>query len=293
MDTLLFERVAIIGPGLIGGSLGMALRAERLAGAVVGVGHRQGSLDRALAVGAVDETTLDPCDAVADADLVVLATSVGKIIEGIALLAPCMKPGAILTDVGSVKGAVCAAARETLGRSVNPGVRFVGSHPLAGSERRGIKAARGDLFQGAICILTPQPETDPDGAALTALRRMWEAVGCDVRELPPDDHDRLLAEISHLPHAVAAALVNAVSDDALALAATGFMDTTRVASGDPGLWVDICVANRESLMAAFRVMQGRLGELADAVEARDAAGLSELLSTAKTRRDRCAKGRLS
>jgi len=283
MSPVLFERVVIVGPGLIGGSLGQALRAEGLARRVVGVGHRQVSMARALEVGAVDEATLDLIAAVQEADLVVLATSVGKISEQAAMIAPKMRDGAILTDVGSVKGPLCRQMDGLLADSSQPGVRFVGGHPLAGSEQRGVDAARKDLFRNARCILTPTPRTNPD--ALAKVRALWEAVGCRVLALSPERHDQLLAEMSHLPHAVAAGLVNIVSDAAFDLAAAGFMDTTRVASGDPGLWLDICLANREPLAAALRALIPELEQFADRLEAADRDQILALLTRAKARRD--------
>ena len=286
MTNIIFNRVAIVGPGLIGGSLGIALRAQQLAGMVVGVGHRKVSLDRAFEMGAVDEATLDPRTAVADADLVVLATRVGLILQHVAQLAPWMKPGALLTDVGSVKVPVCDAARAALRGDRPLPLRFVGSHPLAGSEKRGIAAARGDLFHDATCVLTPQTDTDPDRSGLALLRRMWEAVGCRVLEFPPSEHDLLLAEVSHLPHVAAAALVNAVSAAALPLAASGFADTTRIASGDPGIWADICLENRDSLARAIETMQQELGEFAAAIRDNDVSRLAQLFVVAKECRDR-------
>jgi len=284
MSERIFDRVVIVGPGLIGGSLGIVLRERGLAGRVVGVGHRQASLDRAIEKGAVDETTLDAEAAASDADLVVLATRVELIVEQIGALGRRMKPGALLTDVGSVKGEICAAARAALGRHAG-GARFVGGHPLAGSEQRGIDAACGELFEGALCILTPDRETDPDGSGGAALRRMWEAAGCRVLEFDPEEHDRLLAEVSHLPHLVAAALVNAVSEKALPLAASGFADTTRIASGDPDIWVDICLHNRRRLLETVRAMRRELAAFEDGLKERDRPLLGRLLRSAKRKRD--------
>jgi len=284
MSERIFDRVVIVGPGLIGGSLGIVLRERGLAGRVVGVGHRQASLDRAIEKGAVDETTLDAEAAASDADLVVLATRVELIVEQIGALGPRIKAGALLTDVGSVTGEICAAARAALGPHAG-GARFVGGHPLAGSEQRGIDAACGELFEGALCILTPDRETDPDGSGGAALRRMWEAAGCRVLEFDPEEHDRLLAEVSHLPHLVAAALVNAVSEKALPLAASGFADTTRIASGDPDIWVDICLHNRRRLLETVRAMRRELAAFEDGLKERDRPLLGRLLRSAKRKRD--------
>ena len=278
---MLFNRVAIIGAGLIGGSLGIALRAQRIAGMVVGVGHRKVSLDRAFEMGAVDEATLDAPTAVAEADLVVLATRVGLILQHIDELIPHMKPGALLTDVGSIKAAICTVAQTAIKNHSGPPVRFVGSHPLAGSEKRGIEAARENLFQGATCVLTPETETDPDGSGAAQLRAMWEAVGCRVMEFLPAEHDRLLAEVSHLPHVTAAALINAVSETALPMAASGFADTTRIASGDPGLWADISIENRDSLLPAIENMRRELENFAAAIRDKDTSRLAQLFIAAR------------
>ena len=281
MNNILFNRVAIIGTGLIGGSLGIALRAQRIAGMVVGVGHRKVSLDRAFEMGAVDEATLDAHTAVAEADLVVLATRVGLILQHVNELVPYMKPGALLTDVGSIKAAICNAARTAMKNHRGPPVRFVGSHPLAGSEQRGIAAARENLFQGATCVLTPEADTDPDGSGAAQLRAMWETVGCRVMEFSPAEHDQLLAEVSHLPHVTAAALINSVSETALPLASSGFADTTRIASGDPGLWADICLENRDSLLPALENMRRELENFAAAIHDQDASRLAHLFMTAR------------
>ncbi len=280
----LFDRIVIVGPGLIGGSFGMAARAGKLVGSVVGVGHRPASLDEARRLGAVDDFTMDSAQAVSQADLVLLATGVSTLCCQVSDFLPRMKPGAILTDVGSVKECVGRAAEEAA-RIKPDGALFVGGHPLAGSEQRGIAAARADLFRGALCILTPSPATDPRGEALRRVRALWEALGCTVREMPAERHDRLLAQVSHLPHAAASCLMNCVSDEALAVAARGFMDTTRIASGDAPLWRDICMANREALAPALRAMAEELARFAQALEAGDGQAILNRLQRAKERRD--------
>jgi len=279
----MFQNVVIVGPGLIGGSLGLAMKENGLAERIVGVGHRTSSLDRARAMGAIDEGTLDLVAAVGEADLVVLAASVQLICEHASTAVGRMKDGAILTDVGSVKQAICDGVRDALDARSEGTVRFVGAHPLAGSEQRGIQAARGDLYQDALCVLTPTGETDGD--ARTRVRQLWEAVGCRVVEYAPEVHDRMLAQISHLPHVVAACLVNTASDDAIELAAGGFMDTTRVASGDAALWRDICLLNRKALAESLRDFGEVFHRFAQAVENGDAKAVEDELARAKTRRD--------
>ncbi len=287
MNTMpLFDKAVIIGPGLIGGSLGLAMKAESLADHVVGVGRRQCSLDAAIRVGAIDEGTLDANVAVGDADLVVLATAVGLAPRQAADLLPRMRSSAVVTDVGSVKRSICDAVAECF-KDATKGVCFVGGHPLAGSEQRGVEAARADLFREAICILTPDRRTDPELKAARTVRSLWEAVGSRVLEMTPERHDRLLAQVSHLPHVVAAALVNAISDEALEIAGRGFLDTTRVASGDAGLWVDICLANQQQLSLALRAFSDETRTLADAVDRGDADAIRRLLEDARTRRNAC------
>jgi prephenate dehydrogenase len=300
----MFDKLVIVGPGLIGGSLGLAVREKGLARRIVGVGRRKESLAQAMELGAVDETSLDLESAAAEADLLVLATGVETIARQAAAALPRMRKGALLTDVGSAKAAICRSVEKALESNLAKGssaarregaplgtlrkvdqVRFVGGHPMAGSERRGIGSARADLFRGAVCILTPTPGTDPDGAGLEIIRELWEAVGCRVREMTPEAHDRLIAQISHLPHVVAACLVNAASDEALDLAASGFLDTTRVASGEPALWVEICLANREALLAALAALGQEMNVLARALNSGDAKALEALLARAKSRRD--------
>jgi prephenate dehydrogenase len=282
----MFDKLVIVGPGLIGGSLGLAVREKGLARRIVGVGRRKESLAQAMELGAVDETSLDLESAAAEADLLVLATGVEMIAQQAAAVLPRMQKGALLTDVGSAKAAICRSVEKAFSASTAAkNVRFVGGHPMAGSERRGIGSARADLFRGAVCILTPTPDTDPDGAGLEIVRDLWEAVGCRVREMTPEAHDRLIAQISHLPHVVAACLVNAASDEALDLAASGFLDTTRVASGEPALWVEICLANREALLAALAALGQELNGLARALNSGDAKALEALLARAKSRRD--------
>jgi prephenate dehydrogenase len=280
----LFDTAVIIGPGLIGGSLGMALRERGLAGRVVGVGRRQTSLDRALSVGAVDEVSLDAAEAVRRADLVVLATSVGLVVRQANELLPLMQSRAVLTDVGSVKGAICDAVADGFQRK-SKGACFVGGHPLAGSEQRGVDAATGDLFDNAICILTPDERTDANGKGLRAVRCMWEAAGSRVLEMTTERHDRLLAEISHMPHVLASCLVEAVSEEALDVAGRGFLDTTRIASGDAGLWLDICLANKDALLGALDALVKRLDTFRDALNRGDAEAIRLLLAHAKERRD--------
>jgi prephenate dehydrogenase len=272
------HRLSILGVGLLGGSLGLAVKKAFSDCRVMGYGHRPDSLDRALAMGAIDESSADPVRAVEGADLVVLCTPVQTIGPLLRQVAPALKPGAIVTDVGSTKRSIVRAAREGLGKNV----RFVGSHPMAGSEKRGVEFARPDLFAGAVCILTPHPNDDPD--TVGDVERFWQAVGMKTTRLSPDEHDHLLACVSHLPHALAAALVSMQPDDALGLAGNGFRDVTRIAAGDPGLWRDILVDNADEVRRSLRSFRAGLDELDAALEAADAAAVEAFLARAAERR---------
>jgi prephenate dehydrogenase len=274
-----WNQVTIVGVGLIGGSLGLALKRSGLAETVVGVGHRQASLDEAVARGAVDRVSLDPADGVRGSDLVVLATPIGNFLATIVAAAPSLAPGAIVIDVGSAKASVVTAIEAVL----PAGRTFIGCHPIAGSEHRGVAHARPDLFVGAICVVTPTDRTPPD--ALGRIVATWARVGMTVRLLSPTQHDRALAEISHLPHVVAAALVRAIGPEAESLAGPGWSDTTRVASGDAAMWRDILISNAAEVAAAIEKFQGTLGVFRAALRQGDAARIEALLAESKARRD--------
>lgn len=271
--------LAIVGVGLIGGSLGLAARRHGLARHVLGVGRQQASLDRALAVGAIDEPCLHLPDAARRSDLVVFCTPVTLIVSQVLEAAPHCPPGALLTDAGSTKAAIVRALEGRL----PPGVAFIGSHPLAGSEKRGPEHARADLFQGRTVVLTPTDRDPPD--ALARLTSFWEALGSRVCLLSPEEHDRALALTSHLPHLAAAALAGLLPPELASLTATGFRDTTRVAAGDPSLWTGIFQHNHAALLDALARLTERLDDFRRALQRDDAAALDSLLTQAKTVRD--------
>jgi len=275
----LFERVCIVGVGLIGGSMGLAVRSREKTCRVVGVGHRKTSIDRALETGAIDEGTLDAAEGIKDADLVVLATAVGLIARLGKEIASSLPKGCIVTDVGSTKSEIVASLEAVL----PAGVHFVGGHPIAGSEQRGIDAARADLFQGKVCVLTPTPRTDPH--AMRRLADFWTALGARVVTLSPVEHDATLARTSHLPHVAAAALIASLRSPDTAFAGTGLRDTTRVASGDVELWCDILLTNRDAVLDAMNVFTAEMEELRRAVETGDRKQLASLLAAARARRD--------
>ena len=239
------QQVTIVGLGLIGGSLGLALKRRHLAREVVGLSRRASTLRLAHRRRAIDWGTTDPARAVRDADVVVLATPVSTIVPLAKRLAPLMRPGSLLTDVGSTKAVIVRAIERSLPR----GIAFVGGHPLAGSEQRGMAAACADLFDGSVCLLTKTARTSPK--ALAQLRRLWAALVRRVVVLDPAAHDRLLAQVSHLPHLLAYALVQSVSPQARRLAPRSFLEITRVAQSDPALWVDIFLSNHAAISMAL------------------------------------------
>lgn len=276
----LFRQVTIVGLGLIGGSVGMAIRRARLARAVVGLSRSASTIRRARRLGAIDCGTLDSAEAVAAADLVILATPVDAIIPTATRLARFMRPEAVMTDVGSTKGRIV----RRLDRLLAGRVRFVGSHPLAGSECRGIEAARADFLKGAACIVTPTPRTDR--RALSVVARLWRALGVRVVSMEPAAHDAALGAVSHLPHLLAFALVAATDRRALAVAPRSFLEATRVAKSDPDLWDDILLSNRAAVRAAMRRFTHAVSRYDQALRRGDRRTLIQLLRHAQTIRQR-------
>jgi prephenate dehydrogenase len=274
----LFRQVTIVGLGLIGGSLGMAIRRRRLAARVVGVSRRSATLRQAKARGAIDTGTTDARRAVAEADLVVLATPVDLIVPQAKRLLRWMRPGALLTDAGSTKARVVAA----LDRRWARGIRFVGAHPLAGSERRGIQAAEPRLFDGSVCILTPTGRTDQ--RALARLSRFWRAIAGRVMAMSPQEHDRALAAASHLPHLLAYALAGSIVPS-LPRAPRSFLEMTRIAKSDPDLWDDIFLSNRRPLLASAARFDRGWRRLRSLIRRGQAPALRRRLARAQSRRN--------
>lgn len=270
--------VSIVGPGLIGGSIGLGLRKNGLCESVIGIGHRRVSLAKALRMGAIDEATQDIEKGVAEADVVILCTSVRLIPDMAARAIPAMKRGAILTDVGSTKREIV----ETVGRIRRKDTAFIGGHPIAGLEKRGIDAARKDLFEGSVCILTP---TGRNMGALRTIKAMWQGLGARVHTLSPKEHDKTLASTSHLPLLLAASLVNMVGTKKLPFTGPGFRDMTRIASSDPVLWCDILLQNRREVLAALASFEKELDALKFAMDKKRPGRLSSRLLRAKRLRD--------
>lgn len=245
----------------------------------MGYGHRRPTLERALEIGAIDEAYDSPIDAVRGADLVILCTPVGMLAKILQEIGPALAAGAVVTDVGSTKRSIVRAGEKGLPK----GVHFVGSHPMAGSEKRGVEYARTDLFENATCILTPTTETE--AGPLEVVDSFWRSLGMRTIRLSPDDHDRLLADVSHLPHAVTAALVAIQPDAALPLAGKGFLDATRIAGGDGGLWRDIFHDNADNLRASVKRLVDELSHLSNLLEPSQSRALESWLNEAAARRE--------
>jgi prephenate dehydrogenase len=275
-----FERLAVVGLGLLGGSLAAAARARRLAGEVVGCGRRAGPLRRAREAGLVDRVEIDPAAAVAGADLVVLATPVGTMVPVLRRAAPALAPGSLVTDVGSVKSQLA----ETLPGLLPPGVVYVGSHPMAGSHERGADHARADLFEGAVCVVAARPGDPPE--AVARIQALWEALGARVVHRDPAVHDREVAWMSHLPHVLAFAFARALSGapaGAREVAGPGFRDFTRIARSDAELWADILVANAKALGGPLAQVAAQLSEAARRLDAGDVEALERWIADARSR----------
>lgn len=271
--------VAIVGTGLIGGSIGLGLRKFRLADKIIGIGRRQASLRVARRVGAVTNTTVELPKGVAEAELVVVCTPVADIVEHVREVARHCPQGTLITDVGSTKETIVAALDEGLPRDC----RFLGGHPLAGSEKSGAGHARAELFEGRLAILTPTRNTRAEDFDL--LERFWEGLGSVVVQMSAEEHDRAVAMTSHLPHVVAAALAAAVPESLFRLSGTGILDSTRLAAGDPVLWGQILALNRQHVLSALEKYGVELAALHAAIRDEDQAALERLLTIAKKNRD--------
>ncbi len=283
MDRL--QQVTIVGTGLLGTSLGLALKTRNLAERVVGVGRQVATVERARDLGAVDDVATDVAAAAAPSDLVVLATPLGQFPAVFAALASCDRPDLTVTDVGSTKADVCRLARTHLKRPQ----RFIGSHPMAGSERQGPDAGSADLFNGKPCILTPEADADP--AALTLVRDLWLTLGMRVLVMAAPHHDAQVARISHLPHLLAVLLVDlAARHGSLDVASTGFADTTRIASGDPHIWADVFTSNRDAVLTAIDAFTADLAQARHLIAQGDPAQLLHWLTQSKTTRDNWQSG---
>jgi prephenate dehydrogenase len=284
--TVHWQKITVVGVGLLGGSLGLAIKQRRLAPKVDGFVRRTASIKDCETFGVVDHATRDLKRAVENADLVILCTPIGRMAELTKEMLPALKKGAVVTDVGSVKGSVVAELEPLI---AGAGGFFVGSHPMAGGEKMGVAAARADLFVNSLCIVTPSHNSDP--GAVKQVEEFWKAVGARLLTLAPSAHDDLVSRSSHLPHVVAAELANYVLSPAhpkeqAEVCANGFRDTTRIASGSPEMWRDIATANRENLSRVLGVFIEDLQEFRLALENGDVKAIEEFFENAKQRRDK-------
>lgn len=280
MDKL-YNTVAVVGPGLIGGSIGLGLRRRDVAERVVGIGRRACSLDEALEVGAVDVATMDMEEGVRGADLVILATPIRAISAVIPTVARYMHHNAVLTEVASTKRSVITTIRTGLAERSD--IIFIPTHPMAGSEQRGATHASDDLFEDSVCIFTPLPETAP--SALKKLKDMWKTLGTVPYEMTPEEHDRTVATVSHLPHLAASCVARCVNAREGQFAGGGFIDTTRIASGDPRLWRDICESNADEVHDVLAHLIEQLQTLDDLFSEGDFDRIQCFLADAKEKRD--------
>ncbi|TRZ94380.1 MAG: prephenate dehydrogenase/arogenate dehydrogenase family protein [Rhodocyclaceae bacterium] len=280
-----FDKIVVCGVGLIGGSFALAQKSMLATRRVVGMGRTRAPLEQALQLGVIDRIATDWGDALDGADLVLLGMPVGQMPAVMAALAPHLGPRTLVTDGGSTKSDVVTAARATMGKKI---AQFIPGHPIAGAEKSGVGAATADLYRGKRVVLTPLAENTPESVA--RVRSAWESCGANVSLLASEEHDRVFAAVSHLPHLLAFALVHDLAsrenaDQLFSFAAGGFRDFTRIASSHPEMWRDICVANRQALLPELDAYMVELMRTRVLLAGGDAVGLEAMFDTARTRRD--------
>lgn len=282
----MINRLAIIGVGLIGGSLARALRKAGVVNEIVGCGRNEGSLRRAVEIGVIDRYALDMVQAVRGADMIVISVPVGSMGDVFRAIVPALDDNAVITDVGSTKASVVEAAIAACGHVPN---NFVPGHPIAGTERSGVEASFAELYKRRRVILTPLTDTNPQ--AVERVYKMWEAAGAEVESMEVQHHDEVLAATSHLPHILAFGLVDSLARmedtrEIFRYAAGGFRDFTRIASSDPQMWTDICLANRQALLQVLEHFAEDLAGITAAIDKADGEHLRKVFQRAKTARDR-------
>jgi prephenate dehydrogenase len=281
----LIHRMAVVGVGLIGGSLARVLREKKEVDEIIGIGRSEANLRKAVELGVIDSFSQDPCVGVQGADLVFLATPVCSIAKVLATIAPFLSPGCVVTDGGSVKSEIVAACESLMPQ----GTCFIGAHPIAGTEKSGVVSSFATLYEGKRCIVTPTLNSDHN--ALQKVVGMWEAAGSEVVLMDAHKHDRVVAAISHLPHMVAYALVNAVEgydrldENILKYSAGGFRDFTRIASSDPVMWRDIALMNRDGILEMMDFFSKYFMQLRSLLESADGSGLEDFFAKSKQSRD--------
>jgi prephenate dehydrogenase len=280
-----FRKITIIGVGLLGGSIGLAARKSRVAKEIAGYARRPKTIAEAEKIGALDYATTDLLAAVSGTDLVILCTPLAQMPALTKQFLPALKRGAIVTDVGSVKADV---VRELESHVAKSGAQFVGSHPMAGGEKMGVLAARANLYANVVCVVTPTKKSN--ASAVRKLEQFWKALGARVVKMDAAKHDALVSRTSHLPHVTAAALAGLVLDPKQpsansGLCATGFRDTTRIASGSPEMWRDIVLTNRKNVAQSVDAFVGELKKFQTALKKGDAKAVEKFFAIAKERRD--------
>jgi len=281
----MIERLAIIGVGMIGASLALALKQARAVNHVVGCGRNQLNLQKGVDLGVIDSYTASIAEAASSADVVVLATPLGAMKQVFEQIAEIISEHTVITDTGSAKGSVIKVAQTVLGDKIS---QFVPGHPIAGAEKSGVEAGLADLYQNRRVILTPLESTDPE--AVAKIESMWQACGASIEYLGVEHHDKVLAATSHLPHMLAYGLVNYLSslndhDEIFKYAAGGFRDFTRIASSDPVMWRDVCISNGEALLTLIEGYKNELDQVSVAIRDGDQERLLELFGKAKSERD--------
>ncbi len=282
---MLFRKIALVGVGLLGGSLALAIRDGGLAAIIQGYVRREAAVAECAQAGLPDLATTDLLSAVRDADLVILCTPLAQMRELATQMLPALKKGAVVSDVGSVKGCVVAELEPLM---AGVGAHFIGAHPMAGGEKMGVMAANSTLFRNAVCVLTRTPRSH--AASVERLQGFWRKLGARLLVMTPQLHDELVARCSHLPHLVAAELANYVLDSShpkeqSMLCANGFRDTTRIAAGSPEMWRDITMGNAHFISAALGVFIDDLQNLRGAIEKGDGRAIEAFFSSAKKLRD--------
>lgn len=274
-----FKQITIIGVGLIGGSIGLAVKKKSLSTRIIGVTAHKRTLKKALKRRAIDIGTLNVRKSVLDSDMVILAAPVDKILSTLKKIKPHLKKGCIVIDVASVKEKIVRNAERITGRKGY----FVGAHPMAGSEQRGIDNADGNLFKDAPCILTKTRKTN--AKALKAVSNFWKAMGSKIYVLSPSEHDKKISNISHLPHIVASALSLAAKPSSLEFASTGFKDTTRIAASNPDLWISILLSNHKNVVKDVGNYLRGLKDIRNSIKQGEKRRLRNLLLKAKRKRE--------
>ena len=282
---MLIKRLSIIGVGLIGGSLARALRRAGVCGEIVGCGRNISNLEKAVELGVIDSYETVPANAVNKADMVIVAVPLGSMAAMFAAIGDALSPDAVISDVGSAKASVVEDARQHLGEHFH---RFVPAHPIAGTEKSGVIASFAELFEKRRVIITPLSDTD--SAAFAKVSSMWEKTGAVVENMSVEHHDKVLAATSHLPHLLAYSLVDTLakmetSTEIFRFAAGGFRDFTRIASSNPRMWRDICLANKKAILEMLAHFNDDLADLTDAVSSGDANRIENIFSRAKVARD--------